>query len=441
MTVAAIIPALIDTDQKLAWLDKCLESIYRQVDEVRLWDDGSPINIAPIASKYPNVIYGTDGHHGKSHARNMAVAHTSCKFVYPLDADDYVDSNAVGELFRNWNGKPIYSNLYKVHGDVVEQFELLSFDCEVELSKCLSPVNVLHTKAQWEEVGGWDENLNLYEDWEYNGRLFWTFCASRVQSYLVYYRQHESQSTVMSAGELEYLTRKHVTDMLDNYARRHIMACCGKKRVVGSANHTTPQIQSLSGTIQSQVQSIDVSIEANLVAMGDPGPGNVWAKYLGGRGMGPHNRRGMASRKVYQRISYGATVAARAEDVVSEDQFRAGKPNCGLVAMKNIPPPQPAPPTPSDPAPEQPVVNEVLRRKPARGVDREPVIKVSDINTSELAAKLVGMTASEIRTWAEESDLETVIKMLEAEGTSESPRTGVMKMLEKTKHRKADPGE
>lgn len=138
------------------------------------------------------------------------------------------------------------------------------------------------------------------------------------------------------------------------------MGCCGKRRsgtaTVGrmTAHATTPATHT-SG-------SVSVSFQDG-TQRDDPGPGKVWARYIGGNGMGPHERRGMNSRKRYK-VKYGGVYAVTSVDAISPDALNGGAPNCGFVVLQYeriepvTPPPPPAPP------PIIPSAEKVVERKP-----------------------------------------------------------------------------
>lgn len=427
--VSIIIPVYATTHDQTSWLEKCIEQCIPQSDDIVVVVDGG---IEPVANP---SMYGTAvrfvsiEHSGKSIARNIGVEHAKYDLILPVDADDYPADNALDVLMSHWDGStPLYCDLYKLHGDVAQPYPLLPFDCSIILDKCVASVFVLHTKEQWKSVGGWNSELNLYEDWEYNSRLFWTYGARKISAYLYYYRQHSLQSTVTASDEPT--VRYRVKNIINNFARRNMMGCCGKKRTVSpnTLRQNAPFTQSLSSP-NGRVQSVDLSLEADMNSLGDPGPGNVWAKYLGARGMGPHSRRGLRSHKKYKRIAYGQTRAVRQEDTVTQEQFEQGMPNCGLVLLRNAA--VHAPPAP------QPVVVQnnplpavVEERKPVEKVERKPVTS-EELEDAKL--DLVDMSIRDLKDYlADVVDPNEITLLLTAEQQSEHPRRGAIKLLKKT---------
>lgn len=428
--VSIIIPVYVTANDHLKWLDECLKHCVHQSDDiVVVWDGG--IDSQEIMTKYgvPNVRFASIEHNGKSVARNTGVVYASNDFILPVDADDYLADNALDVLMSHWDGKtPVYSDIYKLHGDVAQPYPLLPFDCDVVLTKCVSTVSVLHTKEQWKSLGGWNSDLNLYEDWEYNSRLFWMYGARKLSAYLYYYRQHSLQSTANALDEP--VVRQQVTDIVNSFARRNLMGCCGKKRTATAPRSNTPFNQALVAS-SGNVQSVDLSLVGNLTELGDPGPGNVWAKYLGAKGMGPHSRRGLRSRKKYQRIMYGQTRAVKQEDTISQEEFERGVANCGLVRMRNAAPPAPAPVA-------VPHVNPVVVKPDAVSEERKPVVAVertppTDEELEDAKADLAEMNIRELKEYVDDvTDPNEILLLIAAEKGADKPRAGAIRFLEKT---------
>lgn len=107
------------------YIERCLKSAFEQSYsdiEYILVNDSCSDNSIKIAhniiNKYPNReksvhIYSHEKNRGLSASRNSAIAHATGKYVLWLDADDYLEKNAI-ELLVN-----------KLHQD---DFDIISFD-------------------------------------------------------------------------------------------------------------------------------------------------------------------------------------------------------------------------------------------------------------------------------------------------------------------------
>lgn len=424
--VSVIIPAYITTQDGLRYLAECLDSCDGQADEVVVWDDGSPLTTEALRNEYHWVEFHRGPHAGKGYSRNSAVKSIRTELLYPLDADDMLAGDAISRLLSRWTGTPLYSDVIKqfdCEGGLRKYHQLQAFDCDTSCDHAVAPVNVLHSKKQWAYIGGWDEANNLYEDWDYNARLFWEFCAHKIDAGLVIYRQHDGQSTNTSSFE-RHRAWLYVKNRIGAYTRRQAMAgCCGKRRTSTSNSKEPNVMPSVTGVVVDS-RSVDVSLTAQEASLGDPGPGNVWARYVGGRGMGRHSRRGSSSRKVYK-VQYGDLVQARAEDVVTEAEFKSGiKKHCGLIEVQVVPvsiassvAPTPAPTT----------ARPSVVRKPVKVVERR---SVQNESLEAMTADLASMSIREIRDAISVMDATTIAQLVDAEKQGKN-RVGAIKVMEK----------
>jgi hypothetical protein len=433
--VAIIIPIMATHVKQVEYLDRCLASVQGQAGEVLVWSDGSADQLWSqfdvLKKKYRWVKFTFAGHNGKSVSRNSAVRDSMRELIYPVDADDELMPRAVQTLVEHWDGTPLYSDLIKVHdGGTEEVYQLLDFDCDLIQSKCISSVNVLHSKEQWDEIGGWNPKYNLLEDWEYNARLFWMFGGRRIHVPLVKYHLHERQHTrTASLWDKQEATRL-VKIEIQNFVRRNRMArgCCGKKRTTPSTSRTptrspTPQTAVRQPLAMNQQALPTADLTADVSSMGDPGPGNVWAKYLAGRGLGKHDKRGMSSRKRYTRVQYGGVYAVKSQDAVTKQQFEAGLPNGGFIRLEPEAPPPPPPPQRTSPPTMERVVRTpvVVNREPMESEDLQHYIDT-----------LESKTIAELKDLLDAIDFgpDELSALIQAEQASKN-RIGAVKMLEK----------
>ena len=366
--VTIIIPVYCTTEQALVWLDECLASAVAQGCEVVCWDDGSTQDVKPVLRKY-KLDYHGGNHEGVSKARNSAVDIVSTRLIYPLDCDDTLKPGSITQLLSLWNGStPVYSDVAKFGLVNVPHYNLLEFDCNhIRTHVGFSSVNVLHLKAQWEALGGWDPTIDFYEDGEYNARLYARWCGVRCPHPLVNYRIHDNQRTKTYAAKAsEYAKR-----ILDRI-RRLDMPCstCGGKR---RATVVTAQ----------PVQQAAAKIDPKTL----PGEmnGRVLAQYVGGKGKGKHYYQGPTTRYMYK-VTYGDYVYADPTDTRTAEEIMT-KPNWLLVKYIGapIPVPQqaPAPTAVATPAPVQaapqapkPIQPPAVERTPVpTTMERKPAAK------------------------------------------------------------------
>ena len=429
--VAIIIPVLATKISDIQRLDRCLQSVQGQSGETLVWSDGSDDRLSPqfhaLMDKYRWVKFTFAGHNGKSVSRNSAVRESLREMIYAVDADDELKPRAVQTLVEHWDGTPLYSDLIKVHdGGAEEVYHLLDFDCDAMQSKCISSVNVLHLKEQWDAIGGWNAEFNLLEDWEYNARLFWMFGGRRIAAPLVKYHLHDERSTATASAHERQTAIFQVKVAIRDYVKENqTMGCCGKKRT-GTSGRSSAVPSPTPLTVKNVVTPTELQVD--LSTMGEPSPGNVWARYIDGRGMGKHDKRGLRSRKKYQRVLYAGVYQVKTEDTVTPQQFQAGERHGGFVRLENVrstpPPPPPPPPQVADTsstAPKDTVRTPVHVERVPMGKDlKDYVDTMSSMTVSELKNLLDGV----------EFGPDELREMIDAEKGAKG-RLGAVKLLEK----------
>jgi len=426
--VAIIIPVMALTPLQIQRLDRCLNSVKGQAGETIVWSDGSVDELEPyfteLRDKYRWAKFTFAGHNGKSVARNSAVRDSLREMIYPVDADDELMPRAVQTLCEHWDGTPLYSDLIKVHdGGAEEVYPLLNFSCDEMQKKCISSVNVLHSKQQWDAIGGWSTSFNLLEDWEYNARLFWMFGGRRVAIPLVKYHLHSEQHTKRASVHEKQTAAYQVKMAIRSYVKEHQeMGCCGKKRTSTSRSST---VAAPPAPLTARAVVTPAEMQVDLSQLGTPNPGNVWAKYVDGRGMGKHDKRGLRSRRKYQRVQYGGVYQVKSEDAVTPQQFQAGMPHGGFVVLEQTSAPSAPPPPP--PAPTATSAQKEAVRRPVQ-VQRQPM----EQEIGDYIDTMASMTVSELKALLDKVEFgpDELTSMIAAEKANKD-RIGAVKILEK----------
>jgi len=292
--VTIIIPSYITSEEAYSWLCEAIESSLMQDCPVIVYDDGSPMRtfvcdeLRKLFRDSDISIYGSEINNGVAYARNRAVEKVTTSLFIPLDCDDKFASDAIRKMIAAWKGIPIYPDISKFGLENEEFYRLPDFSCEILRHKLgISSVNVLQSVYQWKVVGGWNENLDLYEDAEYNVRLLGTFCGQNYHMPLVLYRQHSSQRT-RKYSKLSVDILHNVSEMVRSY-NMPCSSCGGGRRsqAMKAQAYSVPQ----AGTkpLQSRLQDMPGS-------QGDA----VLAHYIGGAGMGAHYYKGPVTKYPYR---------------------------------------------------------------------------------------------------------------------------------------------
>ena len=372
LPVSVIIPVYITRVIQLDWLRECLESVKVQNCDCVIYDDGSkfPNEIRDIVNSY-NTLFASDiTNRGVSYARNVCAAIAETPYIFPLDCDDTLAEGAIQQLYSAWDGVPIYPDISKFGTENVPHWQVLDFDCEhVKTLVGFTSVNVLHSVKQWSAIGGWNPNIDFYEDGEYNARLFGRFCGKRFPKPLVNYRQHNLQRVV------QYNARSHeYADKILKQIRSMDMACpgCGKRRSsnnqdVGRRGSMFSSTPAPRANVTVGGGAVDLPLEMN---------GKVLVQYSGGKGMAKHYKRGPSTNIPYA-VKYHDFLYVDPADAV--DSLSQGHPFLKVTraGVKPVEIERPAEKVIAD----EPVKTEepVVAREPKTNVVRTPVAAAEDL--------------------------------------------------------------
>lgn len=106
---------------------------------------------------------------GVGNARNTAIKQAKTKYVLPLDADDIVDPEFIGNAVKFLEGNSehvmVYGNVQRF-GAEEELVTPPEFNGPMLLAGNYINNSSLYRKEAWEKTGGYDTSLPNYEDWD-----------------------------------------------------------------------------------------------------------------------------------------------------------------------------------------------------------------------------------------------------------------------------------
>ncbi|HVM59858.1 MAG TPA: glycosyltransferase [Verrucomicrobiae bacterium] len=249
------------------FLPDAVESVIAQTFsdwEMIIVDDGSPDNTSEVANrliaKYPDkqirLIQKPNG--GLASARNVGFKAARGKYVLPLDSDDKIKPTMLEKVVPILDTHPevgwVYTHILHF-GDVDTEWPMPDFDRETLIYKnniclCCS----LCRKTMWEQVGGYNEQVLGYEDWD-----FWVGCAERgwsgycVHEPLFLYRKHGhsmlTEGDKMREGLIAHIVVNHpklydqaTVENSKRILERHLAGRSARaaKPAAGLANPTPP---------------------------------------------------------------------------------------------------------------------------------------------------------------------------------------------------------
>ena len=206
-------------------LDSLEGQTFRLWECVLVNDTGVPIPEG-MKKAYPYVTYvDTPGKKGAGYARNRGVEASKAPFLVFLDADDYLQPEFLRVCLdtRLDTGNWIYTDLWSSwpNGEIHEH-KVDDFDAESLWKDGLGAVTSLHHREEFDAVGGFDEEMETREDWDFHFKLVKEgFCGTRVAMPLMTYR--------LATGERRQKQAIDTADQLRNkYPLEELMAGCDK---------------------------------------------------------------------------------------------------------------------------------------------------------------------------------------------------------------------
>ena len=203
-TISAVIPTL----DRRHTLSRAINSVLQQtipVDEIIIIDNGSSDGtLDMIQSDFPMVRYASQPKPGVSAARNLGIAIANSNWVALLDSDDAWEPTKLEKQMKmcneNSNSRLIHTDeIWYRNGRHVNQMKKHKkrggniFEYCLPLC-CISPSSVLVRKDLFEDIGLFDEDLPVCEDYD-----MWLRISSREpisyvdEPLIIKYGGHEDQ--------------------------------------------------------------------------------------------------------------------------------------------------------------------------------------------------------------------------------------------------------
>lgn len=188
--------------------------------EIVVVDDGSTDDrTRRVFDELSGVVKVRQENKGLAGARNAGVLASTGEFVAPLDADDLVSDSFLGKALhallhdaalsyvscysRNFG---LFEGVFAPLGNVASLMPFLHTD-----ARCTS----LYRRSVFDQVGGYDEEMPAYEDWDLQIRMHKAgLLGDIIPEALFLYRRHSGSmvfrySNAARVELLQYLMRKH----------------------------------------------------------------------------------------------------------------------------------------------------------------------------------------------------------------------------------------
>lgn len=201
--VSIIIPAYNAEKYIEETIKSALASQYPNF-EIVVVNDGSVDStqeiIENLASQYPSIRVFKQANSGVSAARNHAIREAKGTFIMPLDSDDIICENYLSEAVKIFEQQPdvkVVGCEAEFIGNKTGRWVFKPFSINLLCRKNLIPCTAMYRKEEWERVGGYCEEQQGREDWD-----FWLSILRNENEFFrlpivgFYYRIHENSKRV-----------------------------------------------------------------------------------------------------------------------------------------------------------------------------------------------------------------------------------------------------
>lgn len=208
--ISIIIPCYNDADFIEQSVNSALDQDYEDI-EIIVIDDGSNTHTKAILERLKPRITKliAQQNSGASASRNIGISQASGEYILTLDSDDFFEPSFCKKAVSILQSKPevrlvsCYARRFDLHKEEVIKYKTATLEDFLKFNRAIG--NSLYRKRDWEQIGGYDENMNKgYEDWEFYIRLM----AMGGVSYIIpevlfnYRLKHSSNST--RADKIKY---------------------------------------------------------------------------------------------------------------------------------------------------------------------------------------------------------------------------------------------
>lgn len=249
------------------FLIDCLDSVAGQTFQdwecIVINDTGEPLDVPHPWAK----VLNTGGRHGPARdgparARNLGIEASIGAVFLPLDADDYLQPDAMALMLEAFDqfGGVVYSQWYDEYADGTSSiYDPPEWDAMLLLSKgAIHAVTALYPRVGWELVGGFDEDMRHWEDWDFQIRLALEgICGTKIPAPLFTYRKdtgfrREANQATFDDGRDETLNKWSASGITRETIAMACSGCPGGGG--GTYNVAPPPVRNVAPMVPTVVE-------------------------------------------------------------------------------------------------------------------------------------------------------------------------------------------
>ena len=233
--VSVVIPCFNSGRTLKRAINSVKNQTWKNIEIIIINDGSDDLFTLKEINRFKDIILFNQINRGLPAARNKGFELASGKFILPLDADDWLEANAVeimiDKLKANKSLSFVYTDL-KLEG---KSQKILSkeFNYFEQLFLNHIPYCLMIYKKVWQELGGYDETfIKGYEDWEFNLRLLKNnFIGERIKLPLFHYFISDQGMLLSKSSKLHSEVWKSIRDKNeDTYRPKNILKSYFKNR-------------------------------------------------------------------------------------------------------------------------------------------------------------------------------------------------------------------
>lgn len=193
---------------------------------------------------------------GPAIARNIGAKLAQGRVIVPLDADDFLNPEALRKMYDIWQKHGGYVYTDWVVAETQEVHQTLDWDADSFSRQLTHAVTAMYPTEMWNKVGGFPEDMHGWEDWGFVLKLITAgCCGTRIPEPLFYYRMNGGQRREQMFASKE-ANKEEILERWGEYINggKSLMGCgCGSGGgaivTSGSAANAAARGEAMANTV------------------------------------------------------------------------------------------------------------------------------------------------------------------------------------------------